>query len=80
MHAEASLQRGDLATVKAFFDQPMDIANIREKEIALSELWFGWQLTLAEQQRGAALTDAERVQLRKDVPPPAEFDFRLNDR
>lgn len=80
MHAEASLKRGDPDVVKAFFDQPMDIANIREKEISLSELWFDWQQAVEERRLGRALSEEERTQLRKNVPPPAEFDFRLADR
>jgi tetratricopeptide (TPR) repeat protein len=80
LHTEASLQKGNLETVRAFFDRPMDIANIREKEIALSELWFGWQRAKEERKLGRPLAETERLQLRKDRPPPAEFDFRLNDR
>jgi len=79
MHAMASLELGDLKTVEHYFECDVDIANIREKETSLSDLWFGWHAKRMAQERGVALSDELRTLARKEFPPPRRFDFRLVD-
>jgi hypothetical protein len=79
LHALASLDQDDLDTVARYFDGDVDIANIREKETVLSDLWFGWHAKRLARERGVALTDDLRRSARKEFPPPRRFDFRLVD-
>jgi hypothetical protein len=76
--ATASLQLDDLDAVKRYFEGDVDIANIREKETSLSDLWFGWQMKRVSRERGLPLDETLRQLVRKEFPPPAKFDFRLN--
>ena len=77
LHAMASLELGDLATVERYFEGDLDIANIREKETLLSDLWFGWHAKRLARERGVAVSDELRQLVRKEFPPPMRFDFRL---
>jgi hypothetical protein len=83
LKAQASLMRGqaaDMPFVEAFFKSDVQIANVREKEVSLSELWFDLQAKVVETKRGRPLSEDERVALRKELPPPSRFDFRMSDR
>jgi hypothetical protein len=76
--ATAALAQGDLENVERYFNSDLDIANIREKETTLSDLWFGWQEQKLSRQRGVAIDGALRQEVRRNFPPPLKFDFRLN--
>jgi tetratricopeptide (TPR) repeat protein len=78
MHAAAALALGDLASVEEYFQGDVDVANVREKETTLSDLWFGWQQQRVARERGLPIDDNLRQLIRKEFPPPLRFDFRLN--
>jgi hypothetical protein len=78
LRAMAALEQGDLATVETYFEGDVDIANIREKETTLSDLWFGWQEQRLARERGVNIDDSLRKLVRREFPPPIRFDFRLN--
>ena len=69
---------GEHAAVEEYFKGDVDIPNIREKETALSDLWFGLQAELEARRRGTKVDDAMRKYVHDRYPPPAKFDFRLN--
>ncbi|MEA2735497.1 MAG: hypothetical protein QOE14_1948, partial [Humisphaera sp.] len=75
--AMSALEQGDLAAVEKYFQGDVDIANIREKETTLSDLWFGWQEQRVARERGVKVADGIRKLVRREFPPPARFDFRL---
>ena len=77
LHAMASLELDDLATVERYFEGDLDIANIREKETLLSDLWFGWHARRLAKERGVAVNEDLRRLARNEYPPPIRFDFRL---
>jgi hypothetical protein len=77
LRATAALAQGDLATVAKYFEGEVDIPNIREKETALSDLWFRWQEQRVARERGVNVDDNLRQQVRREFPPPLRFDFRL---
>jgi len=79
LHAMASLELGDLPTVARYFEGELDIANIREKETILSDLWFGYHARRLAKERGVEVTDELRRSIRQEFPPPRKFDFRLNE-
>ena len=77
----AALEQNDLDFVDRYFQGDCDIANIREKETSLSDLWFGLHERRLARQRGISfdqIDDDLRRQVRRDNPPPPRFDFRLN--
>jgi hypothetical protein len=78
LRAMAALREGDLDAVERYFQGDVDVANIREKETILSDLWFGWHEQRLSRQRGTAIDDDLRRLVRREFPPPARFDFRLD--
>jgi tetratricopeptide (TPR) repeat protein len=76
--ARASLAMGDLDAVERYFEQEPDLATVREKETALSDLWFALQEMRLARQRQVPIDDALRREVRQHFPPPEKFDFRLN--
>jgi uncharacterized protein DUF5107 len=80
LHALASLETGDFATVETYFQSEPEIANVREKETILSDLWFGWHERRIAKERGCLIDHNFREMIRREFPPPTQFDFRLNQR
>lgn len=79
LRAVVALKLGDLETVAKYFEGDLDIANIREKETALSDLWFGYhEQRIARERGGVPIDEQLRRLVRKEFPPPIRFDFRLN--
>jgi tetratricopeptide (TPR) repeat protein len=77
LRARAALAVDDLETVARYFEQDPDVANIREKETTLSDLWFAWHERRLARERNVAVDAALRRQVRLQFPPPPRFDFRL---
>jgi len=78
VRAVAALATGDLDSVERYFEGEVDIANIRENETKLSDLWFALHAARLAQKRGVLIEDALRWEVHDTFPPPARFDFRLN--
>lgn len=76
-HAQAAMQCGDLETVQAYIESRTEIANIREAETALSDLWYQYQEQRHAQKCGKILTAELRQAFRRSNPPPAWLDFRM---
>ncbi len=74
----AALRLGDLTPVESFFARPCDIANIREGELSLSELWFEWHEARLSRAEGLPVNETLRARVRRAFPLPKEFDFRMN--
>ncbi|HET6246846.1 MAG TPA: DUF5107 domain-containing protein [Tepidisphaeraceae bacterium] len=73
----AALRCGDLAAPAAFFSAPCDIANIREGELSLSDLWFEWHEARLAKEQGVPIDGNLRARVREEYPLPREFDFRM---
>ncbi len=78
LDAIAALRSDDLGAVESYFSAPCDIPNIREGELSLSELWFGWHEAVMSRREGKPIDENMRWQVRRDFPLPREFDFRMN--
>ena len=78
LRAMAALELDDLDSVARYFDGDVDVANIREKETILSDLWFGWQARRVARERGVKVDEELNRLVRREFPPPPRFDFRLN--
>jgi hypothetical protein len=77
LEATGALERGELDAVGRYFEGDLDIANIREKETGLSDLWFSYHEKRLAALDGGVVTDAIRQRVRDELPPPMRFDFRL---
>jgi hypothetical protein len=73
----ASLEVDDLETVGRFFASDFEASNLRESEVSLSDLWFAYHEKRLAAQRGVSVDDALRAEVRRDLPPPPRFDFRM---
>jgi len=77
MRAFAALALDDLPTVEQYFQGDLDIANIREKETILSDLWFGYHEHRLSRQRNTPITPDLKREVKRNFPPPMRFDFRI---
>jgi hypothetical protein len=77
LRAMAALEQEDFGLVENYFGGDLDIANIREKETILSDLWFGWHERRLARERRVPVNEHLRRLVRREFPPPIRFDFRL---
>ena len=74
---QAALKEGRLAEVEALLRENIVIADMREGEVSLSDLWFGLHEQRLSAQLGQPVDDALRERVRREFPPPAAIDFRM---
>lgn len=74
--AEALLYTKQYEKALALLQKPFVIADIREGEIILSELWFTLQEKIAEKRLGRALEENEKTEIRAGKLPN-HLDFRM---
>lgn len=77
LEAMAALNTGDLSRVEAFFASGTAIADIREGDTALSDLWYAYQLRRLSTIEGTPPSDALRERVINEYPVPSELDFRM---
>ncbi len=75
--AQAALVEGELQIVESFFEDGVTIADLREGEISLSELWFAYHEYRLSVEESVPLDDLLRAQVRSRFPVPDDFDFRI---
>jgi hypothetical protein len=75
--AQAALETGDLNTVERILRSDIEIANMREGETVLTNLWFGMQEKRLAAAEGVPDDDALKARVRRDFPPPPNLDFRM---
>lgn len=66
-----------LATVERVLAERPVVADLREGEIALSELWFEYHACRLSAAEKLPLDAALRARVRREFPLPAELDFRM---
>jgi tetratricopeptide (TPR) repeat protein len=74
----AWLETGRLAELERFLADPPEVADMREGEVSLSDLWFSLREARKREQLGRPLDDRERRALRRSDPPPPAIDFRMD--
>jgi tetratricopeptide (TPR) repeat protein len=77
--ASAALALGELDEVDAFFERPLDVVDIREGELSLSEMWFDLQAAKAAKEEDVPLDDALKQRVRRECRPPEAIDFRMSE-
>jgi len=74
--ARAALEAGQWAELEPLFSQ--EFASIREGEVALTDLWFGYQERRLAAAEHVPLDAALRQRVRREFPPPRNIDFRMS--
>ncbi len=78
LEARAAMETGDLDTVQKILSSEMELANLREGEVILSDLWFGVHERRLAAKENVPIDDKLRARVRKECPPPAWIDFRMS--
>ncbi|MBN2310228.1 MAG: DUF5107 domain-containing protein [Candidatus Hydrogenedentes bacterium] len=78
LRAKADLAVGDLDRVEAFLVGEVDVPDVREGEVTLSDLWFELQEKRLAAAENLPVDDALRKRVRAEFPPPAHLDFRMS--
>ena len=77
LEAQAALDAGEFEIVEQFFADQVVIADIREGEVSLSDLWFDLHARRLSVRESIPLDDALRARVRCEFPVPEGFDFRM---
>jgi hypothetical protein len=77
LEARAALAVGDVARVASILGQGLVIADLREADQALSELWYDFQILRLCAEEGLAPDQTLRLRVERDFPVPKALDFRM---
>jgi tetratricopeptide (TPR) repeat protein len=77
LEARAALAVGDVARVASILAQGLVIADLREADQALSELWYDFQIQRLCAEEGLAPDQTLRSRVERDFPVPKALDFRM---
>jgi Flp pilus assembly protein TadD len=77
LEAQALIESGKLDQGEAILLGGIVVADIREGEVSLSELWYRLQEKKIAAREGIAEDEALRARVIAECPPPAELDFRM---
>lgn len=72
---EALLSENKLARAEKLLLKPFVIADIREGEFSLSDLWYRLMIQKEEEKKGSRLNEKERADI-LSLSPPKHLDFR----
>jgi len=75
--ARAGLSVGDLPRVGDLLASSIDVADIREGETALDELWFAYQEQRIAAEEGVPIDSSLRERVVRDFPVPFVYEFRM---
>jgi hypothetical protein len=75
----AWLECGELERVGRMLADPPEIADMREGEVSVSDLWFALHERLESRRLERELDAEERRQVRLAHPPPHAIDFRMSE-
>ena len=78
LEGQAALATGDFARVEQLFTDKPVVADLREGELSLSELWFDYHARRLSIAQGRAIDDALVARVRQEYPVPPELDFRMS--
>jgi len=77
LEARAALDAGDLDRVESILLGGIEVPDMREGEVALSDLWYGVQERRIAAAEGVPIDDALKERVRRECPPPRQIDFRM---
>lgn len=73
----ASLAMGDWESVERLLKSDVELADLREGETALTDLWFALHEKRLAAEEGVEVDASLRDRVRSKYPPPPELDFRM---
>ena len=73
----AYLEVGRVDEVIAALEEGIEVDDMREGEVTLTDLWCKAQCMRISRQEGIPNDEALRARVEKEVPPPAHIDFRM---
>lgn len=73
---EALLELGDVDRADGMLGGSIELADVREGEVKLTDLWF--RMTAMRRAGPSGITDALLDAVRRECTPPAHLDFRMN--
>lgn len=74
---EALLDVGDTTQAKQMLSEKIELTDVREGEVKLTDLWFTMMAMIRAKESGAKLDDALLEQVKKECTPPTHLDFRM---
>jgi hypothetical protein len=77
LRVRAGLALGDTSEAEHYFGSGTTVDDIREGEISVTDVWFQWQALLRSKETGAPFNEELVEQLRNELEPPNQYDFRL---
>lgn len=77
LQAQAALAVGDFAAVERTFAERPVVADMREGEVSLSQLWSDYHERRLSEAEDVPIDDALSARVRREFPVPEEFDFRM---
>jgi hypothetical protein len=75
--AQAAMERGDLDEAEAALER-IELADVREGEIALTDLWFAIQEKRIAAAEGIPIDEALKERVRRQCKPPKRLDYRMS--
>jgi tetratricopeptide (TPR) repeat protein len=77
IEARAALAESRLDIVQRFFDDEVEIADLREGATLLTDLWYGFQVQRVSLVEGSPVDTALMKRVENEFPIPKQFDFRM---
>ncbi|NLC56224.1 MAG: DUF5107 domain-containing protein [Armatimonadetes bacterium] len=77
LEAQAALDADDLARVEAILMGDIEVPDVREGEVSLSNTWYAMHEKRIAAAEGVPIDDDLRQRVRRECPPPAHLDFRM---
>ncbi len=78
MLIEALLDVGDAAGAKHMLNGKIELTDVREGEVKLTDLWFRMTAMIKARENGKKMDEALLEQVKKECTPPAHLDFRMH--
>jgi tetratricopeptide (TPR) repeat protein len=77
LRAQAALAEGAFDTAEATLMGIESLPDIREGEVATTDLWFALHEQRIARAEDLAIDEALRERVRREFPPPTRLDFRM---
>jgi hypothetical protein len=76
MEAQAAMKMNNLKRVEEILESKISVADVREGEVTLSNLWFEMHERRIAAAENIKISDELRRRVRREFPPPSWLDFR----
>jgi hypothetical protein len=73
----AALELGQLDIVQSILHSDIQIADLREGESSLTDMWYRFHELKAAKETGTDISDDLKRKVREKFPPPEKIDFRM---